>query len=73
MGAEIPVVSRIETVTVFPSGAEATRAARLSLEKGEHTLVISDLPAEVVPGSIRVDGKATAGLDIQSVDTRRRY
>ncbi len=26
-----------------------------------------------MPGSIRVDGKATAGLDIQSVDTRRRY
>ncbi len=73
MGAEVPVASRIETVTVFPSGAEATRTARLSLEKGEHTLVISDLPAEVVPGSIRVDGKATAGLDIQSVDTRRRY
>lgn len=73
IGAEVPVASRIETVTVFPSGAEATRTARLSLDKGEHTLVISDLPAEVVPGSIRVDGKATAGLDIQSVDTRRRY
>lgn len=73
MGAEVPVSSRIETVTVFPSGAEATRTARLSLEKGEHTLLISDLPAEAVPGSIRVDGKATAGLEIQSVDTRRRY
>ena len=43
------------------------------MQKGEHTLVFSDLPAEAVPGSIRVDGKATAGLDIQSVDTRRRY
>ncbi len=70
---EIPVTSRIETVTVFPAGAEATRTAKLSLQKGEHTLVFSDLPAEAVPGSIRVDGKATAGLDIQSVDTRRRY
>lgn len=73
IAAEMPVVSRIETVTVFPSGAEATRAARLPIEKGEHTLIISDLPAEVVPGSIRVEGKATAGLEIQSVDTRRRY
>lgn len=71
--AELPAPSRIESVTVFPSGAEATRAARLSLEKGEHTLVFSDLPAEAVPSSIRVDGKATAGLEIQSVDTRRRY
>jgi hypothetical protein len=70
---EIPVTSRIESVTVFPAGAEAMRAARLTLAKGEHTLVFSDLPAEAVPGSIRVDGKATAGLDIQSVDTRRRY
>ncbi len=60
-------------MTVFPAGAEATRTARLTLAKGEHTLVFSDLPAEAVPGSIRVDGKATAGLDIQSVDTRRRY
>ena len=70
---DVPVTSRIETVTVFPAGAEATRTARLSLGKGEHTLVFNDLPAEAVPGSIRVDGKATAGLDIQSVDTRRRY
>ena len=68
-----PVTSRIETVTVFPAGAEATRTARLTLDKGEHTLVFNDLPAEAVPGSIRVDGKATASLDIQSVDTRRRY
>lgn len=73
MAAEVPVASRLESVTVFPSGAEVTRAARLALEKGEHTLVLSDLPAEVVGSSIRVDGKATAGLDIQSVDTRRRY
>jgi len=73
MAADVPVVSHIDTVTVFPSGAEATRTARLTLDKGEHTLILSDLPAEAVPGSIRVDGKATAGLDIQSVDTRRRY
>ncbi len=70
---EIPAASHLETVTVFPAGAEATRTARLSLQKGEHTLVFNDLPAEAVPGSIRVDGKATAGLDIQSVDMRRRY
>jgi uncharacterized protein (TIGR02231 family) len=72
-GDEVSVSSRLEAVTVFPSGAEATRTARMALGKGEHTLIFNDLPAEAVPGSIRVDGKATAGLDIQSVDTRRRY
>ena len=71
--AEIPANSHIDAVTVFLSGAEVTRTARLTLEKGEHTLVFRDLPAEAVPGSIRVAGKATAKLDIGSVDTRRRF
>src|SRR5262245_33996036 len=70
---EIPATSRVDAVTVFLSGAEVTRTARLSLPKGEHVIVFSDLPVEAVPGSIRVDGKATAKLDIQSVDTRHRF
>ena len=70
---EIPAESHVDAVTVFLSGAEVTRAARLSLVPGEHTIVFSDLPAEAVPGSIRVDGQATAKLEIQSVDSRRRY
>lgn len=70
---EVPASSQIDAVTVFLSGAEVSRSARLTLPKGEHSIVFSDLPAETVPGSIRVDGKATAKFDIQSVDTRRRY
>lgn len=70
---EVPADSRVVSATVFLSGAEVTRTSRLTLDKGEHTLVFSDLPAEAVASSIRVDGKATAKLDIQSVDTRRRY
>jgi hypothetical protein len=70
---EIPATSAVDAVTVYLSGAEVTRTARLKLDKGEHSIVFSDLPAEAVPGSIRVDGKATAKLDIESVDMRRRY
>jgi uncharacterized protein (TIGR02231 family) len=73
VAAEFPATSRVDTVIVFLSGAEVTRTARLTLDKGEHTVVFNDLPAEAIPGSIRVDGKATAKLDIESVDTRRRY
>jgi uncharacterized protein (TIGR02231 family) len=68
--AEIKGSSRIDAVTVYPSGAEVTRMARVKLEKGEHTLLFTDLPAEAVSASIRVEGKATAGLEIGSVDTR---
>lgn len=68
--AEIKGSSRIDAVTVYPAGAEVARTARIKLEKGEHTLLFADLPAEAVAASIRVEGKATAGLEIGSVDTR---
>ena len=70
---DVPATSRVDSVTVFLSGAEVTRAARLNLDKGDHTIVFSDLPAETIAGSIRVDGKATGKLDILSVDTQRRF
>jgi uncharacterized protein (TIGR02231 family) len=68
--AEIKSSSLIDAVTVYPSGAEVVRKGRVKLEKGEHTLLFADLPAEAVAASIRVEGKATAALEIGSVDTR---
>jgi len=70
---DVTATSHVDAVTVFLSGAEVTRAARLNLEKGDHTIVFNDLPAETVANSIRVDGKATGKLDIESVDTQRRF
>lgn len=71
--AEVPANSKIDAVTVFPSGAEVTRIAKVTLDKGEHTLLIDDLPASAVQGSIRVEGKATGKLEIGSVDSRRLF
>ncbi len=71
--AEIRSSSRIDQVTVFPSGAEITRLAKVKIERGEHVLLLTDLPARALPGSIRVEGKATGRLDIASVDTRRTF
>jgi uncharacterized protein (TIGR02231 family) len=68
--AEIKGSSRIDAVTVYPAGAEIVRTARVKMDKGEHTLLFADLPAEAVASSIRVEGKATAALEIGSVDTR---
>ncbi|MEO1207660.1 MAG: mucoidy inhibitor MuiA family protein [Pseudomonadota bacterium] len=73
VAADKDVTSTIDTVLVFPSGAEITRTAKVTLEAGAHTLILDDLPAQAVGNSIRVEGKATAGLAIGSVDSRRRY
>ncbi len=69
---EVPAPSRVDAVTVFLSGAEVTRVAKVKLDKGEHTIVFNDIPVGAVPGSIRVEGKATGKLDIGSVDTQRK-
>ncbi len=71
--AEVPAVSKIEAVTVFPSGAEIARTAKVTLDKGEHTIVFQDVAAEAVQSSIRVEGKATGNLDIGSVDSRKLF
>lgn len=69
--AEMKAPSVINTVTVFPSGAEVTRVAKVRLSQGEHTVVFDDLPASAVEESIRVEGTASAKVEIGSVDARR--
>lgn len=70
--AQVPATSTVDAVTVFLSGAEVTRLAKAHLDKGEHTIVVGDLPASAIPGSIRVEGRASGKLDIGSVDTAQK-
>jgi uncharacterized protein (TIGR02231 family) len=71
MAAEVKGPSAISNVTVFPSGAEVTRVTRVRIAEGDHVVLLTDLPAQAVPGSIRVEGKSSGRLEIGSVDTRR--
>ena len=70
-GAEIKGASRIDAVTVYPSGAEVTRTAKVRIEGGDHVLLFTDIPARAVHSSIRVEAKAAGPLAIGSVDSRR--
>lgn len=71
--AEVTGSSRIDQVTVFPAGAEITRLGKVKIEQGDHVILFTDLPARALPGSIRVEGKATGRLAIGSVDTRKAF
>ena len=73
MAADVIASSAIEAVTVFPSGAEITRTAKVKLVAGEGRIVFSDLPAQAIAGSIRVEGKSAGKLEIGSVDTKRMF
>ena len=71
MAAEITALSKIETVTVFPQGAEVNRTSKVRIDAGSHIVVISDLPREAQPASIRVVAKSTGNLVLGAVDSRR--
>jgi uncharacterized protein (TIGR02231 family) len=71
--ADIKATSRIDAVTVYPSGAEILRLTKVTLERGDHVVLLTDLPARAAQSSIRVEGKASLKLEIASVDTRRVF
>ncbi len=71
--ADVKGTTRVDAVTVFPSGAEITRVGKVKLERGDHIILFTDLPARAVHSSIRVEGKATGALVIGSVDSRRVF
>lgn len=70
---DIPALSRVDAVTVFPSGAEVTRLAEAKIEAGEHTLIFDQLPGDLVPETIRVEGTSDGKIEIGSVDARLVY
>lgn len=70
LAADIAALSQVDAVTVFPSGAEVTRAAEASIAAGEHTLIFDNLPGDLVPETLRVEGVAGGDVEIGSVDAR---
>lgn len=71
MAAEMTPGSRVTGVVVFPSGAEVRRTVNVRIEPGDHEIVLSDLPQQAQPGSIRVEGKASGPMTLGAVDSRR--
>ena len=68
--ADIPALSKVDAVTVFPSGAEVTRLAEVRLEAGSHALIFENLPGDLMPETLRVEGDAGGMVEIGSVDAR---
>jgi len=73
VAADITAVSKVDAVTVFPSGAEVTRLAEARIAAGEHSLVFEGLPGDLMTETIRVEGDALGTIEIGSVDARMVY
>lgn len=66
--AELAGVSKISQVMVFPAGAEVSREFTLSVPAGEHEIVLTDLPQDLMGQSLRIEGAGPEGLTIGSID-----
>lgn len=60
--AEFETPSAIKAVTVYTNRAKLTREAVVDLPAGAHTVIFKDLPAGIVPDSLRVEGRAAASV-----------
>lgn len=69
--ADIDASSKLDAVTVYRSSARISRTVSQEIEAGSHTLIIKDLPAQAILGSIRVEGRADGDLQIGAVDAKR--
>ena len=67
---DIQAQSHIDSVTIYPQGADIVRLAKADLVAGEDAVIFSELPADVDPQSIRVEGSGTESFDIGSIDTK---
>ena len=70
LAADFKANSRIDAVIVFPSGAEITRLAEQQMQAGDHTLIFENLPGDLMPETIRVEGTSAGDIEIGSVDSK---
>jgi uncharacterized protein (TIGR02231 family) len=71
--AEFSPTSHIDAVTVYPQGADVVREVEIEIPAGEHSLVLKDVPQNIDPQTIRVEGASSGDLLVGSVDTRNKF
>ena len=54
------------------AGAEIARTVAVKLDAGDHSVAV-DVTAQAIPASVRVEGSASGGLQIGSVDVQTVY
>ena len=66
---EIDVTSRIEAVTIFPTGAEIMRSFTVDLTAGDHQVRLL-LPNDIQKNSVQIEATTATDLSIKSLELR---
>ena len=70
LAGDLNLQTHVDAATVYPQGADVWRVGDVELPQGETRLVLSDLPGQIDPQSIRVEAEGEEGLLINGVDTK---
>jgi uncharacterized protein (TIGR02231 family) len=68
--ADVDADSRVTAATVYGGLAMVTRTATVNITPGDHTVVITGLPAGLVPNTLRAEGTATAPVTLGAVQSK---
>ena len=71
LAADIEASSRIESVTLYPDAAQATRALRVDLPAGASRILLRGLPASLDAATLQIAGEGEQALTLGGVDVRR--
>lgn len=71
--SRLETAATITAVTIYQDRALVTRTAVTQLKPGMHLIVIQDLPVLLQDDSVRVEGKGTGAVTINSIEVKRRF
>ena len=60
-------------VVVFPNWAMVTKQLKLNLNKGSHLIRIEELPIQINPDSIRINGEGKSTFKIEGVELKKKF
>ncbi|TAL36547.1 MAG: mucoidy inhibitor MuiA family protein [Alphaproteobacteria bacterium] len=63
--------SEIKAVTVYNNRAKVTRVAEVEIPAGAHTVAFKDLPAMLLPDSLRAEGSAKAAVKFGAISHKQ--
>ncbi len=69
----VTAATKIDAVTVYPSGAQVMRTGTVRVPAGAHVIRVADLPDDIMSETLRVEADASAGMEIGAVDLKRIF
>lgn len=67
---DVETESKLRAVTVYSNRAMLTRQAIIEIPAGAHTVIFKNLPASLLPDSLRAEGKAAASVKFGALTNR---